>query len=330
MDYGYKITTHGRALLAKCLDLSKPLKLTRAAVGSGLVDQDEDLAKVHALVRYAAEASIADRRHEGDRLFLTVRYSNQDHPDAGAFTLSEFMVWAEDPETGQETDFLYATLGDFRQAVPGYSEHFPASVWSYPLVLVVSGELQVSITASPGLATWEDLLELKAELIRGVMMNELTLPLAAAGGEELLTSSGTPLLAVYHPNQLPAALAAVTALEGRMEAADAAVRAYADSAGRKAAAQANAYTAGKVLDLTGKIIAAKQEAISAAGTDAAGKDELVKKKLIYRIANDIYKHINDSSAHPEMLRTSQGYYVGPPDALSPPPEDVTDIFDAYI
>ena len=76
MDYGYKITTHGRAVLAACLDLGKPLRLTRAAVGSGLADKDEDLAKVHALVRYAAEASIADRRHEEDRLFLTVRYSN--------------------------------------------------------------------------------------------------------------------------------------------------------------------------------------------------------------------------------------------------------------
>ena len=330
MDYGYKITTHGRRLLAALLDLGKPLKLTRAAVGSGLVDQDEDLAKVHALVRYAAEASIADRRHEEDRLFLTVRYSNLDHPDVGTFTLSEFMVWAEDPETGQETDFLYATLGDFRQAVPGYSEHFPASVWSYPLVLVVSGELQVTITASPGLATFIDLQEAVDQLKLEIMTNELTLPLETSDGEALLTSSGTPLLAVYHPNQLPAALAAVTALEGRMEAADAAVRAYADNAGRKALAQASAYTAGKVLDLTGRISSVKAEAVSAASEDAAERDEVVKKKLIYRIANDIWKHTNDSSAHPETLRTSQGYYVGPPDALRPPPEDVADIFDAYI
>lgn len=128
MDHGYKITTHGRKLLAACGDLERPLRLTRAAVGSGRVDTDEDLAKVHDLVQYAAEASITDRRHEEDRLFLPVRYSNQDNPELGAFALSEFMVWAEDPETGQETDFLYATLGDFCLSVPGYKSRITSVI----------------------------------------------------------------------------------------------------------------------------------------------------------------------------------------------------------
>ena len=202
MDYGYKITTHGRALLAKCLDLQKPLKLTRAAVGSGLIDGAADLALQHGLVSYAADAAITERRHEEDRLFLTVRYSNRDHPDAGTFILSEFMVWAEDPETGQETDYLYATLGDYRQPVPAYSSGFPASVWSYPLVLVVSGELQVNITASPGLATSADLQTAIDRLKLEIMTDELALPLATAGGEQLLTASGTPIQAVYHPDIL--------------------------------------------------------------------------------------------------------------------------------
>lgn len=238
MDYSFKITTHGRAVLAACLDLSKPLKLTRAAVGSGLADQDEDLAKVHALVRYEEEAAVADRRHVEDRLFLTVRYCNKDHPNKGTFTLSEFMVWAEDPETGQETDFLYATLGDYRQAVPARSEQFPESTFSYPLVLVVSSELQVFITASPGLVTWDDLQDAIDALKLGLMTNALTLPLAADGGEQLLTSGGTPLLAVYHPNQHAAALAAVEALAG---------------------------------ELSGRIAAAKAEAVGEAGASAEAK-----------------------------------------------------------
>ena len=322
MDYGYKITTHGRAVLAACLDLGKPLRLTRAAVGSGLADKDEDLAKVHALVRYAAEASIADRRHEEDRLFLTVRYSNLDHPDVDTFTLSEFMVWAEDPETGRETDFLYATLGDFRQAVPGYSEHFPASVWSYPLVLVVSGELQVLITASPGLATTIDLQEAVDRLKLELMTNELTLPLETADGEALLTASGTPLLAVYHPNQLAAALAAVAALEGRMEAGDAASRAYADTAGRRASAQANSYTAGKVLDLAAKIAGAKAEAVSAAGADAAEKVQSATDKIVYRLRWDMYQHNNgdDADTHPSFLRQSGSILLAPPKDFDHEPE----------
>lgn len=199
MDYGYKITTHGRQVLAACLDLQKPLWLTRAAVGSGLIDRDEDLAKVHDLVQCTATASVVDRRHEGDRLFLTVRYCNKDHKELGTFTLSEFMVWAKDPETGRETDFLYATLGDFRQSVPGYSEQFPESTFSYPLVLVVSGDLQVIITASPGLATSLDLQDAVDRLKLELMKNTLTLPLETAEGETLLTDAGTPLLAAYHP-----------------------------------------------------------------------------------------------------------------------------------
>lgn len=159
MDYGYKITTNGRKILAACGDLEKPLRLTRAAVGTGRVDADEDLAKVHDLIQYAVEASVADRRHEEDRLFMTVRYSNEDHKETGVFTLSEFMVWAMNPETGQEADFLYATLGDFCQTVPAYNENFPASVLSYPMVLAISSDLEVIITASPGLVTWQDLLD---------------------------------------------------------------------------------------------------------------------------------------------------------------------------
>ena len=304
MDYGYKITTHGRRLLAALLDLGKPLKLTRAAVGSGLVDQDEDLAKVHALVRYAAEASIADRRHEEDRLFMTVRYCNKDHPDVGTFTLSEFMVWAEDPETGQETDFLYATLGDYRQAVPGHSEQFPESTFSYPLVLVVSSDLQVFITASPGLVTWDDLQDAIDRLKLELMTNKLTLPLATAGGEPLLTASGTPLLAVYHPNQLSAALA------------------YADDAGRRALTGANGYADGKVLDLTDKIAAAKAEAVSAAGADAAEKVQSATDKIVYRLRWDMYQHNNgdDADTHPSFLRQSGSILLAPPKDFDHEPE----------
>lgn len=34
-----------------------------------------------------------------------------------------------------------------------------------------------------------------------IMTNELTLPLATASGEDLLTASGAPIQAVYHPQK---------------------------------------------------------------------------------------------------------------------------------
>lgn len=160
MDYGYKPTTNGRALLAACLASEQPLKLTRVAVGSGAVPEGTDLADMHQLIQPVAEGTIGERRHEGDSLYLTVQYDNSGSRDVGAFFLSEFMVYAQDPESGQETDLLYATLGDYRQPVPAYDTTLPPSVWKFPLVLVVSDQIQVSVTAPAGLVTADEVEEL--------------------------------------------------------------------------------------------------------------------------------------------------------------------------
>lgn len=110
------------------------------------------------------------------------------------------IVYVEDPETGEETDLLYGTLGDYRQPVPAYNPAYPSSVFNFPLELVLSNDLQVLHSAPAGIATWDDLRTLKSEIIRSIMMGEVTLPLAAADGEVLLTSSGTPIHATYKTN----------------------------------------------------------------------------------------------------------------------------------
>lgn len=200
MNCGFKPTTHGEALIAACMDLGAPLKITRAAVGSGMAGGS--LSEVHELIQYVAEASIGNRQHKGNQLYLSVQYHNDAHPEQRDFVLSEFMVWAEDPATGEDVDFIYATLGDHRQPVPAFRNGFPASVWTFPLVLTVSGDLQVNVTASPGLVTSLDLQDAIDRLKLEIMTNDLTLPLAVASGEPLLTSAGTPILAVYHPREL--------------------------------------------------------------------------------------------------------------------------------
>ena len=168
MKYAFKPTTNGRAVIAACGGLSKPFRITRAAVGSGLAPEGVNLADVHELYQYVTEAAISEYRHEGDRLFLTVQYANGEHKDTPDFILSEFMVYVEDPESGRETDLLYATLGDFGQPVPAYTEGIPESVFSYPMVLTVSDEIEVQVFASPGIVTPDvlenALLAIKAEL----------------------------------------------------------------------------------------------------------------------------------------------------------------------
>lgn len=163
MKYGFKVTTLGRAVLTACIALGVPPRFTRTAVGSGRVDEGTNLADVHQLIHYEDEGTVGERSHEGDRLYLTVQYSNKDRT-AGAFALNEFMLFAEDPVTGVETDFLYATLGDYPQGIPGRDEMLPVGIWNFPLMILVSDELEAKVSASPGLVTWDDIANLTAQM----------------------------------------------------------------------------------------------------------------------------------------------------------------------
>lgn len=157
MDYAYKLTTHGRAAMAAGLALDKPLPITRVAFGSGRADDDAELADIHALLAPVSDGEIAARYYENERLQLTLQYANSQHPGVPTFQLWEFMVFCIDPKTGTETDFLYATLGDYPQTVPAYSEEYPPCVFNFPLTLIISNELSVSVDAPAGLATFDDL-----------------------------------------------------------------------------------------------------------------------------------------------------------------------------
>ena len=158
MEYRYKPTTNGRNALAAGMALEKPPKITRVAFGSGKAAEDVNLADVHALLSYVSEGAVADRRHEGDRFFLTIQYANSAHQDVKMFLLSEFIVYVEDPETGGDTDLLYGTLGDYRQPVPAYNPAFPPSIFNFPLELIISDEIQVVIAAPAGLVTHDELI----------------------------------------------------------------------------------------------------------------------------------------------------------------------------
>ena len=177
MEFGFKLTTHGRAVLAACGTLEAPLRLTRVAFGSGRVGEGTDLADVHELLCYEDEGTIGERSHENDRLYLEVRYTNDaQHAGAGGFLLSEFMLYAADPVTGEERDLAYAILGDYCQTVPGYREGFPASTWTFPITIVVSDETEVFVTAASGLVTYDDLWSMAQVGMLGIRRWGLTIP----------------------------------------------------------------------------------------------------------------------------------------------------------
>lgn len=166
MNYGYKVTTDGRELLAALLATGKELKITRVAVGSGKVAENVNLADMNSgLIQYVADGKIAQRRHQNNILYLTVQYASNFTPGLGAFYLSEFVVEAEHPVSGESKVLLYATLGDYIQPVMAYSEIMAPDIRNYPIVLAISDEINVTIMTPAGLVTYEDLDSMILELM---------------------------------------------------------------------------------------------------------------------------------------------------------------------
>lgn len=168
MEYSYKVTTNGRAVMAACMALEKPPHITRVAFGSGKVDEETNLADVHEMLEYVCDGAVAERGHEGDRFNLTIQYANIEHKEVKAFLLSEFIVFAEDPAGGGETDLLYGSLGDYRQPVPAYNPAYPPSVFNFPLTLILSDALQPVVSAPAGLVTHDEFSLLRDQTVEGM------------------------------------------------------------------------------------------------------------------------------------------------------------------
>jgi len=176
LDYGFKFTTHGLSVLAACVDTGAPLKLTRVLAGNGVVPEGTNLADMHQLVHYVADATIGDRRHRDNKLWIDIGYSNISHPELPLFYLSEFIVCAEHPDTGEETDLLYATLGDYRQPIPPYSSKSQATNFIFPIVIDLSNEVEVTVEAEPSLVTYGELIDILNSGELGAASTEITIP----------------------------------------------------------------------------------------------------------------------------------------------------------
>ena len=217
MDYTYKLTTHGRAAVAAGLELGKPLPITRVAFGSGKIAEGAELADQHTLLRFVSDGAISGRRHEDDRLHISLQYANSQHPGVPTFQLWEFMLFVTDPDTGEETDFLYGTLGDYPQTVPAYREAYPPCVFTFPLTLIISNELECSIAAPVGLTTWDDM----DTVIEALAVRRLDITIPVSGW---VAGSGTGY-AVQRDIPVPSAaekmIPCLTVLPGGMASADA-------------------------------------------------------------------------------------------------------------
>lgn len=155
----FKVTNAGHDLLAALLETGKGLEITRVTVGTGAVAEDQELREMTELVEYITEGAVTERKHQGNEFYLTVQYANIMTPGLGAFYLREFAVEARDPRTNESTMILYAALNDMAQPVMAYSENLPPDTHNFPLTIVISDEIEVTVDAAAGLITYEDLEE---------------------------------------------------------------------------------------------------------------------------------------------------------------------------
>ncbi len=203
MEYGFKPTVKGRALVAKCGDQEKPFKITGVKFGKGKVADGKNLAEMEELVTYVVDGEIGERRHEDDRLYITVSYDNSKHPDQEGFNLQEFMLYAADPDTEDDVPIAYATLGDYMQPVPKYSPEIPASIFSFPMVLVIADDVTVTIGAEPGVVTHNDLNRMMNEGLLGFTKFDVTIPVESwtDGRQDMESEAPSPTAPSDYPMQ---------------------------------------------------------------------------------------------------------------------------------
>lgn len=173
------------------------LVYTRAVCGSGHVDKTQ-LAELTEIAEYEMDLAIVDIKPTDDA--ATVRLQLDNRQAVREFQLYQIGLYAKllDDDGGvfmAETLFqvMQYDQPDIVRAVPHVSEF---------VINTIFGQAK-GVEGIIDLAAYVSLRQFKLTidgLIRDIMLNTLTLPLETAGGEQLLTASGAPIQAVYHPD----------------------------------------------------------------------------------------------------------------------------------
>lgn len=173
------------------------LVYTRAVCGSGHVDKTQ-LAELTEITGYEMDLAIVDVSPTDDA--ATVRLQLDNRQAVHEFQLYQIGLYAKllDDDGGvfmAETLFqvMQYDQPDIVRAVPHVSEF---------VINTIFGQAK-DVEGIIDLAAYVSLRQFKLTidgLIRNIMLNTLTLPLETSDGEPLLTHSGTPILAVYHPD----------------------------------------------------------------------------------------------------------------------------------
>lgn len=157
MERGAILTRKGLNLITKVLAKECGLEITRCMVGEGVHDNLNTL--IEGLLKPVAQATSSRPMVKDNRLDFFIEYRSDmngglDKP----FYLSEFEIRALDPDEG-EICLLLGSLGDKAESVEAANGGF-YTVRRYPITIVVTGDMQVTISYAPlCFMTYEDVEE---------------------------------------------------------------------------------------------------------------------------------------------------------------------------
>lgn len=171
--YGCSITDAGRSLIAKVL-VSDYIHISRIMVGQGVCPDDQDFGSVTDLFDPVAQATSNTPIVKDGVVKMKIEYRSDLNGglDYG-FWLSEFGIFALDPDTDEEILFLYASLGDAPQyvksnATPGID------VRRFPVNIIIGKDIGVIMDFNPELwLTEEDLLRIYTETLLPMIREEI-------------------------------------------------------------------------------------------------------------------------------------------------------------
>lgn len=152
-DFTIALTTAGAAHLAALIAAEEPLVLTQMAIGDGeLGELDPD--DLTALISQQDIKNVSGVVHDGTNVSVRGDFTN-----AGletGYPVREIGVFAQDPDEGPDVLLAYANAGEAATFMPAAGS--TALNLVITTVLVVSGELVVTVTAEAGtyvtLAQW--------------------------------------------------------------------------------------------------------------------------------------------------------------------------------
>lgn len=171
-NYGFAVTVAGRALLASLL-AGERLTITRVMVGDGNLG-DASPFQLKDLIAPVAQATSTTPVHKDDTVSFTVEYrSDLNGGLERDFWLSEFGVFALDKD-GNEILLYYATLGDYPQAVRRMNGSGQVDIRRFPVTLVVSDEVEVTINYfADAFMTSENIVEYTTTTLLPLLLEEM-------------------------------------------------------------------------------------------------------------------------------------------------------------